>query len=198
MVQHVKGNLRLAPALIQMEKEANALAPTRSKVSDGSFPSAAHTAANPTSDHETGDALDLTHDPPKFDIAERFRLIVARRDRRVKYLIFNGTIWKAYANRGHPAWHPQPYTGPNPHKSHGHVSVVDDYRNDTSLWWPELSEDDDAMNDADKQWIAAQFDAHRKWVRSELGTEQGKSLYDKVRSNLDTVRDGLAKLIRGE
>lgn len=148
MVQHVKGNLRLAPALIAMEAEANRLAPNRSKVSDGSFPSAEHTAANPTSDHEVGDALDLTTDPAHgWDMAERFRLIVARRDHRVKYLIHNGTIWKSYPNRGHPAWHPQVYTGSNAHKLHGHTSVLHEYRNDTSPWWPE--EDDMPLSDAD-------------------------------------------------
>lgn len=153
MVQHVKGNLRLAPALIAMEAEANTIAPSRSKASDGSFPSAAHTAANPTSDHEVGNALDLTHDPAHgWDMAERFQLIVARRDHRVKYLIHNGTIWKSYPNRGHPPWHPQPYTGSNPHKSHGHTSVLDEFRNDTSPWWPTNppEEDEDMSEVLDK------------------------------------------------
>ncbi len=168
MVQHIKGSLTLAPALIVMEQEADHLAPNRSRASDGSFPSTAHTAANPTSDHETGDALDLTHDPANgWDMAERFRLIVARRDPRVKYLIHNQTIWKSYPNRGLPPWTPQVYTGPNPHKKHGHTSVLDEFRNDTSPWWPEEIEDD--MEAAEVQAIVdAEGQEIRQWTREEL------------------------------
>jgi hypothetical protein len=168
MVQHVKGNLRLAPALIQMEAEANRLAPNRSKISDGSFPSAAHTAANPTSDHEVGDALDLTTDPPEWDMAERFRLIVARKDRRVKYLIHQGTIWKSYPNRGLPPWTPQVYTGSNAHKSHGHTSVLHEHRDDTSPWWPELEEDD--MTPEERKMLA---EIHESIVGRKTGTAGG-------------------------
>jgi hypothetical protein len=185
MVQHVKGNLRLAPALIAMEAEANRLAPQRSKASDGSFPSASHTAANPTSDHEVGDALDLTTDPAHgWDMAERFRLIVARRDPRVKYLIHNGTIWKSYPNRGLAPWTPQVYTGSNAHKLHGHTSVLHEYRNDTSPWWPEEVEDDMPLTDADLLKVAA---AVKKVLEPE---------FDGVKKNADTLRDSLADLQR--
>ena len=201
MVLHVKGNLRLAPCLIAMEREADRLAPDRSTRSDGSFPSAAHTAANPTSDHETGDALDLTHDPPHFDIADRFRLIVARRDHRVKYLIHASTIWKSYPNRGHPPWHPQPYTGPNPHTSHGHVSVLEEHRDDTSPWWPEEDDDMPSLDEIEAlidRKLKASEDRQNTWIRAQLGIVKGETLYDKVRTNIDIARDSLAKLIRGD
>lgn len=190
MVMYVKGDLRLAPALIAMEREANTIAPARSKASDGSFPSAAHSATNPTSDHETGNALDLTHDPGDFDIAERFRLIVARRDPRVKYLIHNGTIWKSYANRGLAPWTPQVYTGTNAHKSHGHTSVYDDARrNDTSPWWPE-EDSDMPLNQQDLNVI-------RLIIAEELA-KNNDTLYERLRVKMTSLRDSLATLIKAD
>jgi len=197
MVQHVKGNLRLAPALIAMEAEANRLAPNRSKISDGSFPSAAHTAANPTSDHEIGDALDLTTDPPEWDMAERFRLIVARKDHRVKYLIHNGTIWKSYPNRGLPPWTPQVYTGTNAHKSHGHTSVLHEHRDDVSPWWPELDEEDDMTPEQAAQLnqaalIAIDVQKRLAPIEKRLGTDnEGRDLSDEM----DAVIKGLRLLL---
>jgi LAS superfamily LD-carboxypeptidase LdcB len=51
------------PAAISVLRQATALAPKRKKASDGLLPSAAHIKANPNSDHNTGLAVDLTHDP---------------------------------------------------------------------------------------------------------------------------------------
>ena len=44
-------------------RQATALRPMRKKLSDGLLPSAAHQVQNPKSDHNTGLAVDLTHDP---------------------------------------------------------------------------------------------------------------------------------------
>lgn len=49
--------------------------------------------------------------------------LVASRDPRIKYLIFNRRIWRSYRKPNLPAWTPAPYTGSNPHKSHLHLSV---------------------------------------------------------------------------
>jgi hypothetical protein len=51
------------PAAIAVLRQATALVPKRKKASDGLLPSAAHIKANPNSDHNTGLAVDLTHDP---------------------------------------------------------------------------------------------------------------------------------------
>jgi hypothetical protein len=51
------------PAAISVLRQATALVPKRKKASDGLLPSAAHIKANPNSDHNTGLAVDLTHDP---------------------------------------------------------------------------------------------------------------------------------------
>jgi hypothetical protein len=91
------------------------------------------------------------------------------------------------------------YGGVSPHLDHVHWSLNTSggtYLTRERILSVAPSEDDE-MNDADRQWIAAQFDQHRKWVRAELGSEQGKSLYEKIRANADTLRDSLANLIRG-
>ena len=54
---------RATPAAIAVLRQATALKPMRNKLSDGLLPSAAHLKASPTSDHNTGYAVDLTHDP---------------------------------------------------------------------------------------------------------------------------------------
>jgi hypothetical protein len=53
---------KATPAAIAVLRQATALRPKRKRASDGLLPSAAHLKANPTSDHNTGFAVDLTHD----------------------------------------------------------------------------------------------------------------------------------------
>ncbi len=102
--------------------------PKRKKASDGLLPSAAHIKQSPNSDHNTGYAVDITHDPENgINCVEMF--IKLQEDERVKYLIFQGKIWSqkngVYA-----------YTGSNPHNKHLHISIRDGYGNDTSEWFP--------------------------------------------------------------
>ena len=54
---------KATPAAIAVLRQATALKPKRKKASDGLLPSAAHQIQNPDSDHNTGLAVDLTHDP---------------------------------------------------------------------------------------------------------------------------------------
>ena len=80
------------PAAIAVLRQATALVPKRKKASDGLLPSAAHIKANPNSDHNTGLAVDLTHDPKAgIDCAVIFEKL--KEDERVSYLIFNKKIW---------------------------------------------------------------------------------------------------------
>ena len=53
---------KATPAAIAVLRQATALRPKRKKASDGLLPSAAHMKQSPTSDHNTGLAVDLTHD----------------------------------------------------------------------------------------------------------------------------------------
>ena len=121
---------RATPAAIAVLRQATAHWPKRKKASDGLLPSAAHVKQNPNSDHNSGFAVDITHDPVNgIDCA--FAFIKLQQDKRVKYLIFNGKIWsKEKGNRE--------YTGPNPHKKHLHISIKETCGNDTSPWFPWL------------------------------------------------------------
>lgn len=76
-----------------------------------------------TSDHNVGNAVDITHDPSGCSgdlIAE-----AATRDPRTKYVIWNRRIWTG-------SW--KPYTGTNPHTSHVHISIRDAVRDDSRPW----------------------------------------------------------------
>ena len=116
------------PAAVALLRQANALAPRRNKASDGLLPSAAHVKQNPNSDHNSGFAVDLTHDP-KSGMDCRIIFEELKKDERVKYLIFDGLIWMA--NRGL-----SDYTGKNKHEKHLHVSIKEDCGNQTRDWFP--------------------------------------------------------------
>lgn len=122
----------VAPALDKLLAQINALAPSRSKASDGSIGDTAHQAG--TSDHnpENGevDARDFTHDPRNGadmnQIAEALRL---SRDRRIRYVIWNR---RQFSPKTGWAW--VAYSGDNPHDKHMHVSVNDVADWDTTPW----------------------------------------------------------------
>ena len=121
---------KATPAAIAVLRQATALRPKRKKASDGLLPSAAHKKQSPTSDHNTGLAVDLTHDPKQgIDCAEIFQKL--KEDKRVKYLIFKGKIWsKERAKEGD-----RKYTGSNQHNSHLHISINDGMGKNTSPWF---------------------------------------------------------------
>jgi hypothetical protein len=118
---------KATPAAIAVLRQATALWPKRKKASDGLLPSLAHIKQSPNSDHNTGYAVDLTHDPKNgvdcFDIYERLK-----EDKRVKYLIFTGKIWSTKNGE-------TKYTGSNQHNKHLHISIKDDCGNDKSPWF---------------------------------------------------------------
>lgn len=121
------------PAAKSLLKQATKRWPKRAKASDGLLPSAAHLAASPNSDHNTGHAVDLTHDPKAgVDCHELFQKF--KQDKRVAYLIFDSKIWsRARASEGD-----RRYTGSNPHSKHLHVSIDPKHDKDTSTWFPWL------------------------------------------------------------
>jgi hypothetical protein len=118
---------RATPAAIAVLRQATALRPKRKKASDGLLPSKDHVKANPNSDHNSGYAVDITHDPV-FGIDCAFAFIKLQQDPRVKYLIFNGKIWsKEKGNKD--------YTGSNKHTKHLHISIKETCGKDTSPWF---------------------------------------------------------------
>ena len=118
---------RACPAAIAALRQATALKPQRKKASDGLLPSKEHVKQNPNSDHNSGFAVDITHDPV-FGIDCAFAFIKLQMDPRVKYLIFNGKIWsKEKGNKD--------YTGSNKHTKHLHISIKENCGDDTSPWF---------------------------------------------------------------
>lgn len=121
---------RATPAAVAVLRQATALRPKRKKASDGLLPSAAHMKQSPNSDHNTGYAVDITHDPNNgIDCVEMF--VKLQEDKRVKYLIFQGKIW----SQKNGVYR---YTGSNPHNKHLHISIREGYGNDKSEWFPWL------------------------------------------------------------
>ena len=118
------------PAAIAVLRQATALRPKRKKASDGLLPSKAHLIQNSTSDHNSGYAVDVTHDPV-FGINCHEAYAHMKSDKRVKYLIFKGRIWSA--EKGD-----KDYTGANQHNKHLHISIKDNCGSDTSPWFPWL------------------------------------------------------------
>ena len=121
---------KATPAALAVLRQATALKPLRKKASDGLLPSAAHIKASPKSDHNTGLAVDLTHDPKNgIDCEEIFEKL--KEDKRVKYLIFKGRIWSREKSKlGN-----RRYTGSNPHNKHLHISIESTMATDTSPWF---------------------------------------------------------------
>lgn len=121
---------KATPAAIAVLRQATALRPKRLKASDGLLPSAAHQIQNPSSDHNTGFGVDLSHYPVNgFDGHDVY--INLKTDKRVKYLIFKGLIWSL--EKGDLK-----YNGVNQHEHHVHISIKDNCGNDTSNWFPWL------------------------------------------------------------
>lgn len=131
---------RTAESLKTLRDQINAMAPHRSKASDGTIGDAQH--ASRSSDHNPWvtdggigvvTALDITHDPLNgCDAGKVVDAIVANRDKRVKYIIYNRRI---ISSAVHP-WTWRTYSGTNPHTKHCHISVKSDKTNyDSTADW---------------------------------------------------------------
>lgn len=166
----------LAPSLVGLFDEADHINPGRDHGSDGTIGDFRHQAT--VSDHNPDQgwvcAGDVDEDGVDVDLLRQH--LVASQDLRVKYLIRNGTIWKAYPNRGFPAWAPQIYAGVNAHDKHLHISVWNTpaARGDRRPWWPQ--EDDMPSLEEIKELI-------------------DDAVAD-VKANADTIRDGVAAEVR--
>lgn len=134
---------RVARCLETLLEQLNEMAPKRSKVSDGAIGDADH--QNRASDHNphcaapddpTVTARDFTHDPDNGAdmnvITERLR---KSQDKRIKYVIWNKRMFSSYPTSTHPAWTWRPYSGPNLHTVHAHVSVQCNASKDSTEPW---------------------------------------------------------------
>jgi hypothetical protein len=131
---------RVAKSLLHLREQINTAAPGRSRASDGTIGDASHQSR--ASDHNPWvrdgvggvvTAMDITHDPAGGCDAQHFvDLLLASRDGRIKYIIWNRRIVSA---RVQP-WQWRPYGGRNPHDKHFHLSVVEDQAGyDSTVPW---------------------------------------------------------------
>jgi hypothetical protein len=112
---------------LQALRDATSRWPNRDRSSDGIMGDTAHQQRH--SDHNDGNAFDLTHDSAHgVDCGVLSRLVI--NDNRVTYVIWNRQIY----NRARVAEGWRPYTGLNPHNHHMHVSIRAAARNDLSPW----------------------------------------------------------------
>jgi len=125
---------RVAESLRHLKRQVDAMAPHRSRASDGAIGDAAHATRN--SDHNPWvldgtmgvvTAMDITNDPANgCDAKALAEAIRASRDARVKYIIWDRRIMSSGVVSGVPAWQWRPYSGRNPHNKHVHISVKPD------------------------------------------------------------------------
>lgn len=118
---------RIAKSLDTLRSQINAAYPGRNRSSDGWIGDAAHRRR--PSDHNPNrrgvvQALDITHDPRHgVDGGKIVAALVASRDPRVKYIIWDRRIITSYKTGRVPAWTWRRYSGSNPHNKHFHVSA---------------------------------------------------------------------------
>jgi hypothetical protein len=117
---------KLCKAGQQLREQVDDAFPDRDRASDGWIGDKRHAARksdhNPTAEGIVR-AYDFdcdfkSHKATAFDFADQLRLL-ARLDKRISYIIFNGKI---ASYRGNYKW--RKYTGINPHKTHIHVSFT--------------------------------------------------------------------------
>lgn len=119
---------RLSLAAERLRKEVDAIWPRRDKKSDGALGDRRH-AARPSDHNPDKDgwvrAIDIDEDlngkdgsnpVVANDLADAICQI-AKKDKRIKYVIFEGRIWSAKSK-----WQPRRYDGENSHAKHIHVS----------------------------------------------------------------------------
>lgn len=169
---------RAARSLDVLRDEINAIAPYRSKRSDGTIGDTAHQAS--ASDHNPNDqgvvcARDFTHDPGAgADMHRISRRIVAVAPPALKYVIWNRQIWsRARAAEG---W--RRYSGSNPHTKHMHVSVGRGGDGDSTGPYDDTS-----------TWGIKQGDATPP---SKPSKPSGPTLIEEILMALPTIRDNSA------
>lgn len=136
----------LAPALVTFATQVEAIRFGGPYPLDGTVASKGHDENNPNSDHtvwpKTGSgvvyAIDVDEEP-SFSIDAQWDSLRQSHDPRIKYGIHAGRIFfgQHYAFLGsRTAYTWYPYSGPNAHLGHGHLSCLHDsqYANNTDPW----------------------------------------------------------------
>lgn len=185
---------RLAGSLEKLREQVDEEWPKRSKISDGTIGDAAH--ASRTSDHNPWcgpgvvTAIDITDDSFDTgpDMAEVTEALRESRDRRIKYVIFNGRMFSSYPTSTYDAWEWRPYDGINKHAAHGHISVnCDVWKDDRGEWSIKRKEWDEVVTKAElkevvREVVAAELDKTRRELA--VGKTAAKKGYDSDKVNI--------------
>ena len=116
-----------ARCCLQALEDATIRWPFRNQAYDGIMGDAAHQKHH--SDHNDGNAFDLTNDPAHgVDCNSLCNVVIS--DSRVTYVIWNRKIY----NRARAAEGWRAYTGPSPHDHHMHVSIAATSREILTAW----------------------------------------------------------------
>lgn len=191
---------RVAESLDVLLEQLNEAWPARSKVSDGSIGDTSH--SNRASDHNPWcgpgvvTARDFTHDPKNgLDCHKLQAALIASRDTRLKYLIWDGRIWRSYkTSASHPPiWTPQPYTGPNPHTKHLHLSVNCTGKDSTRKW--EIGDWFDMATKADlREVVKAEVTKAENRIKQEIAKSQRELAVGKTQKTYNPDNHNLKKL----
>lgn len=148
MVWKTDGQDRLARSLEALIDDIDHKFPDRDRHNDGTIGDTRHRALGNKTDHNPHvhrdgagivTALDVTHDPEHgFDAQAFADSLREERDRRIKYVIFNGQIFSSTVD---PWKWRRRNQGPGDHSEHIHISVIDDpaLYDDPSPWTYDLS-----------------------------------------------------------
>jgi hypothetical protein len=179
---------RVAKSLDRLLAQVNQMAPGRNTASDGAIGDPDHQKRgsdhNPwVTDGNIGvvTARDITHDAKNGCDAQKIAdSIVASRDPRVKYIIWNRQICSSEV----APWKWRKYTGSNPHNKHVHISVLPQKAkyDDTSDWRLTLAAIGNieaafavaAVDDMEIAWgkkVAAPFKRKVIEISAELGID---------------------------
>lgn len=191
---------RVAESLEKLRAQIDALAPKRSTLSDGAIGDTDHTKR--TSDHNphcgaphdpTVTARDFTHDPENgADMHEIAEAIRVSRDGRVKYVIWDKRMFSSYKTSTHTAWTWRPYSGPNLHTVHMHVSVQCAPSKDSTRPWKITK--GDWLSMATKEEVRAivreEVQKEGKRLQRELAVGKAQKAYDPDKVNLKKLLGG--------
>lgn len=133
---------RPSHALLSLLAQVNAVAPSRSRASDGLLGDVLHAARTSAHNPDAGGivrALDITHDPGDgMDAHALAQRLLDTQDPRLALVISNGRIGSGPNGLSPGRW--RTYAGPNPHRLHIHVQVVAGALGDRIGFWSGVDE----------------------------------------------------------
>ena len=168
--QSIKIMAKLCAAGIQIREQIEDDYPDRDRKSDGWIADARHLAKG-SSDHIPVDgivrAIDIdsdlsAHKEEAYALVEKIRKLAKKGDKRIKYIIYDGKIMSPILG-----WKRRKYSGPNPHRSHFHISFT-------------------TLGDKDGSYFNLEGEANERL--KENGRELGKDIPSNGTSDLSSSR----------